>query len=96
MIYYIQKETKGDFTVGVYIVITDYFMTGFFGIYTTVKRARLAFEQFLAEDENIVAFEDAGDYSYSFTTRSGEQFGAEIEWSEIDEEFNQELIKEDE
>lgn len=79
----------------VYIVTTNYFMTGVFGIYTTVKRARLAFEQFIAEDENIVAFEDAGDYIYSFTTRSGKQFSAEITWSEIDEEFNQGLIKED-
>ena len=82
--------------MGVYIVTTNYFMTGFFGIYTTVKRARLAFEQFLAEDENIVAFEDVDNYSYSFTTRSGAQFGAEIMWDEFDEEFKHELIKEDE
>lgn len=82
--------------MGVYIVTTNYFMNGFFGIYTTIKRARLAFEQFLAEDENIVAFEDAGNYSYSFTTRSGAQFGAEIMWDEVDEEFKQGLIKEDE
>lgn len=81
--------------MGVYIVTTNYFMNGFFGIYTTIKRARLAFEQFLAEDENIVAFEDAGNYSYSFTTRSGAQFGAEIMWSDIDEEFKEGLIKED-
>lgn len=82
--------------MGVYIVTTNYFMTGFFGIYTTVKRARLAFEQFLAEDENIVAFEDAGDYSYTFTTRSGAQFGAEIMWDEVDEEFKYGIVKEDE
>jgi len=82
--------------VGVYIVITNYFMNGFFGIYTTVKRARIAFEQFLADDDNIIAFEDIGNYSYTFTTRSGAQFGAEIIWNEVDEEFNEELIKEDE
>lgn len=73
--------------MGVYIVTTNYFMTGFFGVYTTLIRARLAFEQFIAEDENIVAFEDAGDYSYTFTTRCGAQFGAEIYWHKIDEEF---------
>ena len=80
----------------VYIVTTNYFMNGFFGIYTTVKRARIAFEQFLAEDENIIAFEDVGDYRYTFTTHDGAQFGAEIMWSDIDEEFKEELIKEDE
>lgn len=71
-------------------------MNGFFGIYTTVKRARIALEQFLADDDNIIAFEDVGNYSYTFTTRDGSQFGAEIVWSEVDEEFNEELIKEDE
>ena len=82
--------------MGVYIVTTNYFLNGFFGIYTTVKRARLAFEQFVAEDKDIVAFEDAGDYNYTFTTRNGAQFGAEIMWSDIDEEFKEGLIKEDE
>lgn len=82
--------------MSVYIVTTDYFMSGVFGVYSTIKRARLAFEQFIAEDENIVAFEDTGDYGYLFTTSKGEQFGADIRWSEIDEEFNQGLIKEDE
>ena len=71
-------------------------MNGFFGIYTTVKRARIALEQFLADDDNIIAFEDVGNYSYTFTTRDGSRFGAEIVWSEVDEEFNEELIKEDE
>ena len=82
--------------MNIYIVTTDYLMTGVFGVYSTIKRARLAFEQFIAEDENIIAFEDTGDYGYLFTTRKGEQFGANIRWSEIDEEFNQGLIKEDE
>ena len=82
--------------MGVYIITTNYFMNGVFGIYTTVKRARLALEQFLAEDENIVAFEDVGNYCYTFTTRNGAQFGAEIMWDEVDEEFKEGLIKEDE
>lgn len=95
MIYYIQKETKGDFTVGVYIVTTNYFMNGFFGIYSTVKRARIALEQFLADDDDVVAVEDVGNYSYTFTTRNGAQFGAEITLSDIDEEFKEGLIKEE-
>ena len=71
-------------------------MNGFFGIYTTIKRARIALERFLADDDDVVAFEDVDNYSYTFTTRNGAQFGAEIMWSEVDEEFNEELIKEDE
>ena len=82
--------------MGVYIVATNYFMNGFFGIYTTVKRARIAFEQFLADDDNVVTFEDVDNYSYTFTTRNGAQFGAEIMWSDIDEEFKEGIIKEDE
>ena len=82
--------------MGVYIVTTNYFMNGFFGVYTTVKRARIAFEQFLADDDDVVMFENADNYCYTFTTRSGAQFGAEIIWSDIDEEFKEELIKEDE
>lgn len=82
--------------MSIYIVTTDYFNSRIFGIYSSVKRARLAFEQFIAEDENIVSFEDTGNYIYLFTTRKGEQFSAEIVWDEVDEEFNQGLIKEDE
>lgn len=87
---------KGDFTVGVYIVTTNYFMNGFFGVYTTIKRARIALERFLADDDDIIAIEDVGNYAYTFTTRNGAQFGAEIMWTGIDEEFKEELIKEDE
>lgn len=82
--------------MGAYIVTTNYFMNGFFGIYTTVKRARIALERFLADDDNVIAVEDVDNYSYTFMTRDGAQFGAEIIWSDIDEEFEEELIKEDE
>ena len=81
--------------MGVYIVTTNYFESNVFGIYSSIKRARIAFEQFIAEDENIVAFEDTSNYSYFFTTRSGAQFSAEIMWNEIDAEFEDGLIKED-
>ena len=81
--------------MGVYIVGTNYFMTGVFGIYTTVKRARIAFEQFLAEDENIVAFEDLDGYSYQFTTKNGATFGAEIVFDVLDAEFEEGICKED-
>ncbi len=75
--------------MGVYIVTTNYFMNGFFGVYTTVKRARIAIERYLADDGDIIAFEDVDNYTYTFTTRDGAQFSAEIMWDEIDEEFEE-------
>ena len=79
----------------IYIVSTTYFNSGVFGTYSSIKRARIAFEHFLAEDENIVAFEDLGDYCYQFTTKSGEIFGAEIDFDILDAEFEEGICKED-
>ena len=81
--------------MGIYIVTTNYFITGVFGCYSTIKRARIAFEHFIAEDENIVSFEDLGDYSYRFTTKSGETFSAEINFDILDVEFEEGTYKED-
>lgn len=82
--------------MAIYVVFSNYFDSGVFGTYSTVKRARIAFEQFLAEDENIVAYEDLGDYSYQFTTKIGETFGAEIDFDVLDAEFVEGICKEDE
>ena len=79
----------------IYIVSTTYFNSGVFGTYSSIKRARIAFEHFLAEDENIVAFEDLGDYCYQFTTKSGKIFGAEINFDILDAEFEEGICKED-
>lgn len=76
----------------VYIVSSFYFNKGVFGVYTSLKRARLAFEHFLAEDEDIVAFEDVGGYGYQFTTKIGETFGADIYFDILDEEFEEGII----
>lgn len=81
--------------MAIYVVFSNYFNNGVFGTYSTVKRARIAFEQFLAEDENIVGFEDLGDYSYQFTTKNGETFGAEIDFDVLDAEFVEGICKED-
>ena len=81
--------------MSIYVVFSNYFRTGVFGAYSSVKRARIAFEDFLATDEDIVSFEDLGDYSYQFTTKIGEIFGAEIEWDLLDAEFESEIVKED-
>lgn len=79
----------------IYIVFTTYFNSGVFGTYSSIKRARIAFEHFLANDENIVAFEDLGDYSYQFTTKNDETFGAKIYFEVLDFEFVEGVCKED-
>ena len=79
----------------IHIVISNYFESGVFGIYSSIKRARIAFEDFAANDENIVAFEDINDYSYQFTTKNGETFGAEIDFDILDAEFVEGICKED-
>ena len=81
--------------MSVFVVITNYMNSGFFGTYSTVRRARLAFEQFLAEDENVTSFEDVDDYCYHFTTVSGEEFGAEILWDIVDAEFEEGIVKDE-
>ena len=80
--------------MNMYIVTSNYFTNGFWGVYTTVKRARIALEHFFAEDEDIVSFQDVGDYYYEFTTKIGETFGAEICWGLVDEEFVEGTCKE--
>ena len=81
--------------MAIYVVFSNYFRSGVFGTYSSVKRARIAFEDFLTNDENIVAFEDLGDYSYQFTTKIGETFGAEIDFDVLDAEFVEGICKED-
>lgn len=80
--------------MSIYVVLSNYFNAGFFGIYSTVKRARIAFENFLANDEDIVAFEDVDGYAYQFTTKNGATFGAEICWDCVDAEFVEGVCKE--
>lgn len=78
-----------------YVVVCSYYYAGIFGVYSTIKRARLAFEDAIANDENIVAFEDIDGYAYQFTTVSGETFRAEICADVLDMEFEEGTVKED-
>ena len=78
-----------------YVVVCSYYYTGIFGVYSTIKRARIAFEDAIANDENIVAYEDIDGYAYRFTTTSGETFGAEICTDYLDVEFEEGICKED-
>ena len=81
--------------MAIYAVFSNYFNSGVFGTYSSIKRARIAFERFLAEDEDIVSVEDFGDYSYQFTTKNGATFGAEIDFDILDAEFVEGICKED-
>ena len=78
-----------------YVVVCSYYYTGIFGVYSTIKRARIAFEDALANNENIVDYEDVGGYAYRFTTTNGETFGAEIVADSLDMEFEKGICKED-
>lgn len=80
----------------IYIVTTNYFESGVFGVYSSLKRARLAFETFISEDVNIVGFSAKDDCWYEFISVKGETFYAEIQYDILDPEFENELIKEDE
>ena len=80
----------------IYVITTPYLNNNFFGTYSSIKRARIALEDFLSSDENIVSVEDVGNYCYTFTTKAGEQFGAEILWNLVDAEFVEGIVKEDE
>lgn len=79
----------------IYVVFSNYFDSGMFGIYSSVKRARIAFEDFLANDEDVLAFEILDGYSYQFTTANGETFNAEINFDVLDAEFVEGTCKED-
>lgn len=82
--------------MSIYVVTSDFFDSGVFGVYSTIKRARLAIEHYFKEDESVIAFEDTDGYTYTFTTAAGEQHKLEICWSLMDAEFEEELIEEDE
>ena len=77
------------------MVTSDYFTNYYFGAYSSIKRARIALEDFFTNEEDIVAIEDLGDYRYRFTTANDETFGAEICFEVIDEEFVEGICKED-
>ena len=79
-----------------YVIVCSYYYCGFFGTYSTIKRARAAFEDAIANDENIVAFEDIEGYAYSFTTKNGKTYKAKICFDTLDAEFEDGTIKEDE
>ena len=81
--------------MGIYIVSTTYLYNGVFGIYSSLKRARIALEYFLANDKDVKSIENLGYYRYQFTTKSGKIFKAEISFDILDAEFVEGICKED-
>lgn len=80
----------------IFVIITNYLDSGFFGTYSTVKRARIVLEKYFNIDDNIVAFMDNGDYSYRIFTQNGAEYYAEICYQRLDAEYESGMIKEDE
>lgn len=82
--------------MNLYVVRTNYLHQGFYGIYSTLRRAQKAMEHFLAEDDNIVSMIKTDAYEWQFTTVAGEQFGVDIIHDVLDYDFEDGTIKEDE
>lgn len=73
--------------MSVYVVLSNYFNNGCFGIFSTVQRARVTLEDYFGKDDDIVAFTSIDGYRYQFTTKNDATFEAEIFWDIIDAEF---------
>lgn len=73
--------------MNVFVIISDFFDTGLFGAYTTMKRARMAIEHYFHEEPNIASFEDVGDYTYEIHTQNGVMHTVEIASDLLDYEF---------
>ena len=80
--------------MNLYIVRTNYLNCGIYGVYSTLRRAQLALEDFLKEDDNIVTMEKTDPYTWLFTTKIGEQFSVEIIHDILDYEFKARIIEE--
>ena len=79
----------------IWVVRSNYSMNGYFGIYSSVRRARKAILSYLERASDITAFEDIGNYCYTFTTDKGEQFALEIISDMIDWEFVEGYIEDE-
>ena len=80
-----------------FVVISNYFNTGVFGIYSSLRRARLAIEYYFRvnKEADIASFEDINNYTYQILTKNGEIFHVEIVIDILDCEFTHGEIEED-
>ena len=79
----------------VWVVRSNYSMNGYFGIYSSARRARKAILSYLERASDIIAFEETDAYCYTFTTNKGEQFAIEILTDMIDWEFVEGYIEDE-
>ena len=80
--------------MSVYVILCPYFLNNYFGVYTSLKRARLAVEKYLSDNDDIVSVVNNDNYLYSFTTVNGTEYNIEIIWDVIDDEFHDSTIEE--
>ena len=71
----------------IYVVVCPFMENGYFGVYTSIMRARKAIINFCETAPEIEWYDDTGDYSYIFHTTKGEDFSMIITWGVLDEEF---------
>lgn len=77
----------------IWVVRSNYSQNGYFGIYSSALRARKAILYYFEHANDIIAFEDIGNYCYTFTTDKGEQFAMEILSDMVDWEFIEGFIE---
>ena len=70
-----------------FIVHCSFMNDNYFGAYSTIKRARAAFEHFCQKNSEIVGYTDNRDYTYEIETINGETFSASIKTDVLDYEF---------
>ena len=75
-----------------YIVHCSFMNNNYFGTYSSLRRARIAFEHFCQECSEIIGYTDNRDYTYEIETINGETFGASIETDILDYEFSDATI----
>lgn len=69
------------------IVITNYYKNMYYGVYSSLLNARRAIINFFKTDNpgnNIVSWEDAGDYTYTFKTADGNEYWITITTDTLD------------
>ena len=82
--------------MNIYVIVSNFFDTGLFGSYTTLKRARMAIEHYFHEEPNIASFADISDYTYEIHTQDDATFYVEIVSDYLDYEFVRGELKENE
>lgn len=73
--------------MSIYIVSSDYFNNDIFGIYSSLKRAHIAIENFLITSNFVAHFEKCNNYTYKFTIHSLEHFTIKIYYDILDMDF---------